>query len=429
MAEKYFLFQRNPVTEFSTVASNTGDGLSVLAIPASKLSNVTAQPGEVIMRFDDSGIYDDVALDSKEGMPKTRIDVPCIVGSETQLIEQILTFLTKEGGKSVMRFDSFTNTSTFSLTDFNSRLLSSKIPNQPFTYTGSISNDPLDSGRLSDETTLIAGVRFPTVGLKPLVDYNDTAIVGVSIGAEVGAVNTWANQGSGGASYNLDSNVGTPTKTRSPSDSLLSRTTVNIDTGEALIPANAILVTGAYTVYVVYSQDQIKEMYPLYGDTSTTRGFGAGDASDIMKFGHGNNSSANALAFADIHAETYGTTSGYIQDPRLDSQDDDPSRVSIGPQICYVWVIRRDDDNNMYIHDYTGDVVGFIPTRGLSNGQPVNFATDGNLLINRIGGQGSGLEWSGELARFGVVEDDIGTAEAARIARELFDYHNYYEVK
>ena len=430
MAEKYFLFQRDAVTEFSTVASNTGDGLSVVAIPASKLANVTAQPGEVIMRFDDAGIYDDVFLASTEGMPKARIDVPCEVGTEVALIEQILTFLTKEGGKSVMRFDAVTNTSTFSLVDFSRELVKSKLPNQPVLYSGAIASDPLDSGKIDPDsgasTTLYAGVHFPNPALRPTVDYNHEGLSGIADLAEVGQINTWDNAGTGGATYDLNSNTGTPFKQRAPSDNDgIIESSVEIDSGEALTLANQLTVTGAYTIYIAYSIDGVGDMHPIYGlNNDQCKGFGAGDVSDRMEFKHGGQSNSN-LAFADIRGTDYNTKNGYIQDRLIDTATTHDLRKKLKPQTCYVWVIRRDADLNMYVHDYTGEVVGFVP-RVWAGGADVDFATDGDLQISLLGGQGTGLEWSGNLARFGVVEDDVGTADAARIARELYDIYAYY---
>ena len=431
MAEKYFLFQRDAVTEFSTVASNTGDGLSVVALPATKLANVTAQPGEVIMRFDDAGIYDDVFLASTEGMPKARIDIPCEVGTEVALIEQILTFLTKEGGKSVMRFDAVTNTSTFSLVDFSRELVKSKLPNQPVLYSGAIASDPLDSGKIAPDsgvsTTLYAGVHFPNPSLRPIVDYNHEGLSSISDLAEVGQTNTWDNAGTGGATYDLDSNVGAPFKQRKPinNDGLIE-SSVEIDSGETLILANQLNVTGSYTIYMVYSIDSVRDMYPIYGmGNDNAKGFGAGDASDTMVFKHNQAPATTNLAFANISGTDYNTKDGYVQDRLLDTATTDALRIKLKPQTCYVWVIRRDDNLNMYVHDYTGEVVGFVP-RVWGGGSGVDFATDGDLEIDRIGGTGTGREWSGNLARFGVVEDDVGTADAARIARELYDIYAYY---
>ena len=427
MAEKYFLFQRDAVTEFSTVTSNTGDGLSVVAVPASKLANVTAQPGEVIMRFDDAGIYDDVFLTNSEGMPKARIEVPCEVGNEVALIEQILTFLTKEGGKSVMRFDSVTETSTFSLVDFRREAVKSKLPNQPVLYSGVIASDPLDSGRSGSVTTVYAGIHFPNPSLVPIVDYNHEGLAAISMLAEVGQTHTWANAGTGGTTYDLNANTGSPFKQRSPSDNDgLNEDSVEIGSGEALHLNNELTVSDAYTVYMVYSIDQVRDIYPLYGrDDDSVKGFGSGDVSDTMVFRHSGVPSDVNFAFARINGNDYNTKEGYIQDRRLDTATTNDLRKLIKPQTCYVWVIRRDEDLNMYVHDYTGEVVGYVPRlwAGMSD---LDYATDGDLSISRIGGTGSGLEWTGNLARFGVVDDDIGTADAARIARELYDQYAYY---
>ena len=57
--------------------------------------------------------------------------------------------------------------------------------------------------------------------------------------------------------------------------------------------------------------------------------------------------------------------------------------------------------------------------------------TDGELLIEQIGSgggivatDGTSSSFKGTLARFGVIEKDIGTAKAAELAQNLFSLYN-----
>ena len=111
--EKYFLFQREPVTEYSSTESNTGDGLSVIAIPSDKIANITAKKGVVVFRFHGAGIYDSYGGSENEGLPNVKIEVACEAGNEVALIEQVLTFISRETSRSIMKFDAVSATSTF----------------------------------------------------------------------------------------------------------------------------------------------------------------------------------------------------------------------------------------------------------------------------------------------------------------------------
>ena len=58
--------------------------------------------------------------------------------------------------------------------------------------------------------------------------------------------------------------------------------------------------------------------------------------------------------------------------------------------------------------------------------------TDGNLLIEQIGSGGGivatsapSLSFRGQLARFGVIERDIGANASANLAKDLFELYNF----
>jgi len=90
----------------------------------------------------------------------------------------------------------------------------------------------------------------------------------------------------------------------------------------------------------------------------------------------------------------------------------------------------------MYLHNRHGELVAFIPafTKEMTaGGKQTNMAgmTDGELLIQQIGSgggiiatSGGSSSFKGTLARFGVIEKDIGTAKAAELAQNLFSLYN-----
>ena len=67
---KFFLFRKEEVSEASVKASNTGVGVSVFAIPADKLSFMTATLGRINITFDAAGIYENSALKDGESIEK-----------------------------------------------------------------------------------------------------------------------------------------------------------------------------------------------------------------------------------------------------------------------------------------------------------------------------------------------------------------------
>jgi hypothetical protein len=417
--EKYFLFQREPVTEYSSTESNTGDGLSVIAIPSDKIANITAKKGIVVFRFHGAGIYDSYGGSENEGLPNVKIEVACEAGNEVALIEQVLTFISRETSRSIMKFDVVSATSTFPLAKVSApEDLKSLVPKQPVVLaTQVVSNDPANTDITSTTTTTIAGVTFPSASTQPTIDYNDTGFTG-AIGTNVGGSHTWTNLGTGGATYDINADTGNPLHSRGRNNNLATDA-VTITQSDALHLNNKLTVVGEYTMYMVYGLTARLQMYPIYGSSSSlAEGFGRGSTEDVMSFSFDTGSEAPVNVLTST--TDYDTKASTLQDPKLDNIET-LGVGNAGAQICYVWVIRRDKDFNIYIHDYQGDVIGYIPRKVDGTER-----TDGDLSVDRLGGDGTGTEWKGELARFGVIESDIGRGEAARIARELFTRYNYY---
>ena len=91
----------------------------------------------------------------------------------------------------------------------------------------------------------------------------------------------------------------------------------------------------------------------------------------------------------------------------------------------------------MFLHNRDGKLVGFIPSyiqADTSDGKltSADNMTDGDLLIEQIGSgsgivatSGSSKSFVGVIARFGVIERDIGANAAANLANDLFKLYNF----
>ena len=90
-----------------------------------------------------------------------------------------------------------------------------------------------------------------------------------------------------------------------------------------------------------------------------------------------------------------------------------------------MFIVRRDLENNMYLHNHEGDLVGYLP--GVTGGTDATpFRTDEALVIEYLGTNNTGDQamrdsFVGYLARFGVIKKDIGSSEAARLAIALYE--------
>tara|TARA_R110002020_G_scaffold65570_5_gene173148 strand:- start:5092 stop:5739 length:648 start_codon:yes stop_codon:yes gene_type:complete len=203
--------------------------------------------------------------------------------------------------------------------------------------------------------------------------------------------------------------------------------------------------------------------------------------------GAGSSGNGFGLLFGDVTGETLGFST--LSNPdvftmRHDGLDGDPFKVktstrtngtesyqfpdrssstTVGErQFCYVFIIRRDKEFNMYLYNHEGELVAFVPaltalsktktiiekeiksksaekTKGLydktlekisikeiskvTTGTPGR--TDGNLLIQQLGTAGNDAVngFTGTLGRFGVIKRDIGDASCSQLAQDLYELY------
>ena len=80
--KKFFLFKREEPQEYHNSKSDTGEALSILAIPADSLSYMTAAKGSVDILFNNASPYEESNLTDGESIEKTEVTVGCQQGRE-----------------------------------------------------------------------------------------------------------------------------------------------------------------------------------------------------------------------------------------------------------------------------------------------------------------------------------------------------------
>jgi hypothetical protein len=161
----------------------------------------------------------------------------------------------------------------------------------------------------------------------------------------------------------------------------------------------------------------------LYGDAA---GETLGPGGRFPDSGPAGKTELDTNRFSFRHSGQTGPVAEAFGDGRI--LDDDLTNPSFNP--CHVFVIRRDEDDNIIVHNRDGDVEVVIPAVPISEESPLPSATSGstrgNLKIERLGTTEDILTnhfHKAVLARFGVIPEDIGTNESAKLAKELFSLY------
>lgn len=115
MAEKFFLFKRkNPAVSGGSLFSDSGKGISVVSIPAKSLAYMAATDGGITFFFNDASPFEENNLTvDGQSFEKTSVFVSCESGKEAELMENVISFINREGTKSVMKFDATGQENTF----------------------------------------------------------------------------------------------------------------------------------------------------------------------------------------------------------------------------------------------------------------------------------------------------------------------------
>ena len=434
--KKFFLFRKEEIGVSSVTASDTGKGLSVIALPAESFAFASAAKGYVVIAFNDATLYEESNLTDGESIEKTTIKIPCEVGEEVNLVESILSFMARESGKAIMRFDAVDAKSTFSRVSFDSQIESKVKVNPTKRITGASSTQTFlgSSGNLGIDVASneIAGIDFGIAENQPILDFNHEGLSAFAHGA---GITSWANAGTGSTTYDIATIVGTIKAWTTYSSSGISQKTARISAGGHFV-VPTFEQEDDYTLYMVYSQEN-NEAHPIYGDGdglcfgSTIGQYvenpSTGEIDKLKASAYGNfsirhASRTGAPARASVTDEANGTV-GYAY-PNLDEE---------GQERILVFVIRRDEFGNMYMYNKHGDFVSFIEAKtaksmfeeGIKYTDATDGRTDGNLKVERLGTVADivTFDFFGNLARFGVIGKDIGVAACTKLATDLYNFY------
>ena len=434
MSKKFFLFRRSdpvgPVKRFS----ENGKDIAILGIPADQIAFISAGNGEVNLTFNNSGIYEESELFVGDSIEKTNVSITCPEGEEMRLIERIMSFISLDTGRTILKFDVLSTKQPFdNVVVENVSDIIPKIKGQPTERvtqrisTGDVSNRFLN---------VIGEINFGSRENRPFVDYNhlsmfpvdDTDIVATAA-AEV------KNAGTGGAAFDISGGTGSvTTQTESTAAATgLSQVALQFATN-SFLDVPDITVKDDYTMYFVIgdpgSGSGSEGFGVLFGDDAgETLGFSSSSFPDEFTMRHGG---LNGKPFRVKTLNTDQGTEAY--------QFPDRSSVSnVGErQFCYVFVIRRDKDFNMYLYNHEGELVAFVPALTVSKTKSKRILkkekkvttgtpnrTDGNLFIQQLGSSGSNVtnSFSGTLGRFGIISRDTGDAFCSQLAQDLFELY------
>jgi hypothetical protein len=326
-------------------------------------------------------------------------------------MESVLNFISSDSKKNVMRFDAVNKNSTFAQFVQEKESLSPIVPTLAVdTVSGEISQGTEEQKFQNS----IAGINFQ--GNLPVVDYNHEVISSFSNGA---TITTWTNSGTGGGTYNIQPGGSTtPSMVTAANQNNFSKDAVLVGVDE-YFEVPALKVANDYTIYAVTGTFNTASGFgPLYGDAD---GETVGFSGRFFEDGAIGKASASNNTFNIRHDGKLGAVAqASTSSPLIGDGVNRPE----GYNPCSVFIIRRDADFNMILHDKTGEIISVIPasTGGRANdpGQ-----TDGDLLIERLGttNEITNVGFKGELARFGIIQSDIGSNAASTLAKDLFNLY------
>ena len=447
MAKKFFLFRRSNPTGPTKRFSENGTDLSVLGVPSDHISFISAGKGEINITFNSSGLYESSKLFIGDSIEKTNVTISCEEGTEMKLIESIMGFVSKDDGRIIMKFDVLESKSSFSevVVESVSNIIP-KIKSQPTEMVSQkiSAGDPATRFR-----NIIGGINFGSRDNKPFLDYNHELLTG----SDESTITLWRNSGTGSSAYNLaqhgsGGNVTVETDVTAATTGL-GKTCAQFAVGTFLNVPD-VTIEDDYTIYFVIGD-------PGEGTGSFGQLFGD-DAGETLGFSSEGYNSLFTMRHDGLTGKPFEVNSNTDESGSIKYNFPDKSRNTDigGRQFCYVFVIRRDKDFNLYLHNHEGEIVAFVPaftekstskivtkikskptdiSRGIyeKTTTPITSKitagttgrTDGNLLLQQLGSSGSNTvtSFSGTLARFGVIKRDIGGGSSSQLAKDLYELY------
>lgn len=409
--KKFFLFKRKDVNLTSTITSDNGEGLDILAISADQLAFMTASIGKVHIVFNDATIYQENNLLDGESFKKTSVSVACEQGGESDLIDYILSFISSDKVKTnVIRFDAVegnTNVKGTSLQSFTDVV--SEVKELPTVRTTQDSSKNTfiggTAGTAFGTGNQVGDIDFGS-GNKPIIDYTEDNLT-----ESGGNVTGWTNGGSGGSTYDIVTIVGTiPLDTNTGRENNGLRTqAADMGTTDNFTLPKALITEGEFTAFAVFGRS--------VSDIDSNPKLG------MLIQGGATSGSSLTLGFVDAFENNaymfkFGNEKGeFVMMPTERPIIDSPLPADMR-RTAYVFLIRRDRYNNLFVYSNDGSLVASVDANVENN----NARTDGNFVVKYLG-NGLGEKFQGNLARFGVIQRDIGTVAASKLARDL---HNKY---
>jgi len=441
MTKKFFLFRRSEPVGSTKRFSENGVDIPILGVPADQIAFMTAGRGEVNITFNGAGMYEENELFVGDSIEKTNVTISCREGEELDVIEKIMTFVSKPDGRSIMKFDAVENRAVFDNVTISSvSAISAKIKSQP---TERVSQKISQGDPGNRFRNIVGGINFGTRENKPFLDYNHELLTG----SDESTITLWRNSGTGSSAYNLaqhgdGGNVTVETDTTADTTGL-NKTCAQFAVGTFLnIPD--ITIEDDYTIYFAIGDpgEGTESFGQLFGDdTGETLGFSSEGYNSLFTMRH------VGLDGRPFEQNTNTSESGSI---KYSFPDKSRNTEIGGRQFCYVFVIRRDKNFNVYLHNHEGELIAFIPAfteksiskiKSISKGKDIyekksttvtskitastSDRTDGNLLLQRLGTAGTNTttSFAGTLARFGVIKRDIGDSNASQLAKDLYELY------
>ena len=456
MSKKFFLFRRSNPVGSDRRFSEGGTDIPILGIPADQIAFMTAGRGTITLTFNNAGIYEENELFIGDSIEKTNVTISCEEGKEMALIETIMKFVSQESGKSVFKFDALDQVAAFGdvIVD-NVTNIKAKIKSQP---TERISQKISTGDPASRFRNIVGGINFGSRDNKPFLDYNHELLTG----SDESNITLWRNSGSGLSTYNLANLSNGETGSDGTTG---THVTVETDTTAATTGLSKTCAQFAIDSYLNIPDAIIEDDYTIYfaiGDPGVGTGsFGllfGDDAGESLGFSQDGYKSVFTMRHDGLNGKPFEVSTDTDENGSLRYNFPDTSRETAigGRQFCYTFVIRRDKDFNIYLHNHEGEIVAYVPaftekstskvvtkikskptdkSKGIyeKTTSPITSKittgtanrTDGNLLLQRLGTAGINNETSfaGTLARFGVIKRDIGDGNASQLAKDLYDLY------
>tara|TARA_R100000541_G_C1894670_1_gene83841 strand:+ start:894 stop:2246 length:1353 start_codon:yes stop_codon:yes gene_type:complete len=445
VSNKFFLFRRTDPIGSDKRFSEGGTDIPILGIPANQIAFITAGRGSVTLTFNAAGMYETSELFIGDSIEKTNVSISCKEGSELKLIEKIILFASKSDGKTIMKFDAVEERAAFDdVVISNVTDIKAKIKSQP---TERISQKISTGDAANRFRNVIGGINFGSRDNKPFLDYNHELLTG----ADDDTLTLWRNSGTGSSAYNLANHTGTVT-VQTEATALatgLSKTCAQF-AANAFLNIPSVTIEDDYTIYFAIGDPGVgtNSFGVLFGDDDgETLGFSSEGYNSLFTMRH------DGLSGKPFEVDANTDENGSVR-----YAFPDKSRTTeIGSrQFCYTFVIRRDKDFNVYLHNHEGEIVAFVPaftekstskvvtkikskptekSKGIyeKTTTPItskvtagsSSRTDGNLFLQRLGTAGTNItsSFAGTLARFGVIKRDIGDGNASQLAKDLYELY------